>query len=271
MTGAIATTSWRATALGTALTAAMTGAAWLWWRAALSDTYAAWSASGPVPVVDGMTVLVQLAAASGWTVLTLLVAMGTAAVLPVGVTPDRSVDLTRPSRARSIALRVAAALLAATLTGPTAAPASAALSHASVVPAERSGIEEPACPAETPDAAGGADTPGATGGAKTPEVASRAEIPMPGWLPAPPPAAPAAQVALVSRGTPEDPMVTVRRGDTLWSIAAEHLPGSPTVEQVAESWPRWHAANREVIGPDPHLILPGQQLRPPAPTPEELP
>jgi nucleoid-associated protein YgaU len=58
--------------------------------------------------------------------------------------------------------------------------------------------------------------------------------------------------------------VVVRRGDTLWGIAARHLGGRATPEAVAAEWPRWYAANRAVVGPDPHLILPGQRLRPPA-------
>ena len=33
--------------------------------------------------------------------------------------------------------------------------------------------------------------------------------------------------------------------------------------RVAAEWPRWHAANRSTIGPDPNLILPGQRLRVP--------
>jgi nucleoid-associated protein YgaU len=38
-----------------------------------------------------------------------------------------------------------------------------------------------------------------------------------------------------------------------------------SVADIAGSWPRWHAANRSTIGPDPDLILPGQLLRPPSP------
>jgi len=60
-------------------------------------------------------------------------------------------------------------------------------------------------------------------------------------------------------------LVTVRRGDTLWSIARRHLGAEATDVQVAHEWPRWHAANRAVVGDDPDRILPGQQLRPPDP------
>jgi nucleoid-associated protein YgaU len=55
----------------------------------------------------------------------------------------------------------------------------------------------------------------------------------------------------------------VRRGDTLWDIATRHLGPGVDNARVAAEWPRWHAANRSTIGPDPNLILPGQRLRVP--------
>ncbi len=57
--------------------------------------------------------------------------------------------------------------------------------------------------------------------------------------------------------------VTVRRGDSLWSIAERHLGAAATDVQVARAWPQWYAANRAVIGDDPDLIHPGTQLVPP--------
>ncbi len=59
--------------------------------------------------------------------------------------------------------------------------------------------------------------------------------------------------------------VVVRPGDTLWAIAAGRLGPGAGDSAVASEWPRWYAANRAVIGPDPDLILPGQRLTPPAP------
>lgn len=58
--------------------------------------------------------------------------------------------------------------------------------------------------------------------------------------------------------------VVVRPGDSLWSIAAQELGADASAEAVAARWPQWYAANRDVIGPDPDLILPGQVLRTPA-------
>jgi hypothetical protein len=59
--------------------------------------------------------------------------------------------------------------------------------------------------------------------------------------------------------------VVVLRGDTLWSIAARHLGPGATAAEITAEWHRWLAANRDVIGADPNLILPGQELLPPAP------
>lgn len=95
-----------------------------------------------------------------------------------------------------------------------------------------------------------------------------------------PPVAPGAQpspggpAGLPRAGRPEaaraaaPTSVVVRPGDTLWDLAEQALAQDdrpPTARQVAQSWPRWWAANREVIGPDPDLLHPGTRLSPPAP------
>ncbi len=54
--------------------------------------------------------------------------------------------------------------------------------------------------------------------------------------------------------------VVVHRGDTLWDIVGRALGPDATDLEVAREWPRWYAANRDVIGDDPDLILPGQVL-----------
>ena len=58
----------------------------------------------------------------------------------------------------------------------------------------------------------------------------------------------------------------VQPGESLWSIAAAELGPAATDEAVATRWPQWYAANRQLIGPDPDPIQPGQVLRIPAPT-----
>lgn len=64
-------------------------------------------------------------------------------------------------------------------------------------------------------------------------------------------------------GTSVEEHVVVRRGDTLWDIAARHLPSGATSAEIALEWPRWYAANRTVVGADPDLIQPGTRLVPP--------
>ncbi|MFK5689656.1 LysM peptidoglycan-binding domain-containing protein [Ornithinimicrobium sp. LYQ92] len=118
--------------------------------------------------------------------------------------------------------------------------------------------------------------PTATGSAVTPQgvtpSADDADLPVPGWTPTPPPPVvtppdpgTVALVAAAPRAAPEssDPVV-VHRGDTLWSIAARHLGADATTTDVATEWPRWYAANRDLIGDDPDLIRPGQELVVPA-------
>lgn len=55
----------------------------------------------------------------------------------------------------------------------------------------------------------------------------------------------------------------VRPGDSLWSIA-EAAPGGGDGD-IEERWRAIWAANRDVIGDDPDVILPGQRLRLPEP------
>ncbi len=62
---------------------------------------------------------------------------------------------------------------------------------------------------------------------------------------------------------PNDGTVTVTPGDSLWSIVSEHLGPYATDVEVATEWPRWYAANKQTIGPDPGLLLPGQVLTTP--------
>lgn len=95
-----------------------------------------------------------------------------------------------------------------------------------------------------------------------------AVAPSPGWRPDRP-----TRMADPSRTTLLSPAprigsatldtVVVRRGDTLWSIAARALGPEATDAEIAHEWPRWYAANRDVIGDDPDLLQPGQSLVPP--------
>jgi len=54
--------------------------------------------------------------------------------------------------------------------------------------------------------------------------------------------------------------VTVRSGDSLWSITAAALGPFATDADIAREWPRLYAGNRDVIGANPHFLRPGQVL-----------
>jgi len=62
----------------------------------------------------------------------------------------------------------------------------------------------------------------------------------------------------------EQPPVVVRRGDTLWAIARVRLDAGTDLAATAQEVDRWYVVNRDVIGADPDLIHPGQQLVPPS-------
>lgn len=107
---------------------------------------------------------------------------------------------------------------------------------------------------------------GPTPSAPTPPGGRTSRIPAPGWTPHRPPPRPSPDAHLLTgrtHGVGADRSVVVGRGDTLWSIAAARLDAGATDEEIAQAWPHWYAANREVIGPDPHDLLPGTRLTPP--------
>lgn len=54
--------------------------------------------------------------------------------------------------------------------------------------------------------------------------------------------------------------VVVTAGDTLWSIAAKHLPPDSAPHTIERRWRRIWRDNRSVIGDNPDLIHPGQRL-----------
>ncbi len=94
----------------------------------------------------------------------------------------------------------------------------------------------------------------------------RTAPPAPGWTPSRPPVRSQPSTALLSTAPAPDEQAgtVVRRGDTLWGIVRAHLGPDATDAEVAAEWPRWHEANRAVIGADPDRLLPGQVLHAPA-------
>lgn len=99
--------------------------------------------------------------------------------------------------------------------------------------------------------------PNADGTAR-PGTAEAAEPVSPLWRPTPPQPAPGS--LLTGSPRPEEREVVVAAGDTLWSLAAAHLGPYATDAETADLWPRLYELNRDVIGPDPGLIHPGQVL-----------
>ena len=63
----------------------------------------------------------------------------------------------------------------------------------------------------------------------------------------------------VRRGDRLPTLHRVARGESLWTIAEEAL-GTQDPVRVARYWHRIHRTNRAVIGADPNLLQPGQQL-----------
>lgn len=116
-----------------------------------------------------------------------------------------------------------------------------------------------------PGAAPGTDQPGAPSSAPpAPEPAGPPAAPHSEPRPTSAGRAAATSVGITTASTaPEPELYVVQPGDSLWSITAEHLGGTPSNAQISAAWPRWHAANRAVIGADPNLIHPGQELTAP--------
>lgn len=244
----------RAALLGVALTlAGTTGTV-----ALAGATARAWPGTGVVDVDAALATVALAGAAAVAAWLSVVLALATAEMVrarPHG--PHQG-----PARARALPrpVRLTCAVLVA-VSGSTAWPALATPS--AVVPTHTvSTVETAPRPADRPDGAGTAPS-GLASPPVRPDDGGRA-VPQPGWTPTAPSPRPTAPdgVALVST-VPHERLpgeVVVRRGDTLWDIAARHLGPGTSAAEIAEEWPRWYAANADVIGSDPDLIHPGMQL-----------
>lgn len=256
---------------------AATGAAGLgWWltaaAAALLD-----AARSPVPLSPEDAVAL-LAACLGLLLL-LWLALGVLAtvlsLLPgrVGAAARRIANRVAPALSR----RLAAVIVGASL-GGALAPGTALARDGRIVPSAV--VTTAASPNFAPEAPAAAAFPAATGGPgwgpaaePVPDrvtaptgVAARSAAPAPGWVPDRPLVRRQPSPRLVATSPPreERPGVVVRRGDTLWAIARQHLGPGATDAEVAQEWPRWHRANQAVIGPDPGRLLPGMVLQAPS-------
>lgn len=212
--------------------------------ALVADHWGGWESQ---QVSEGLGLLATGAAAviSGW--ISVVLAAATISLVHPGIALGVPCPVRVARGAHPVTRRVAAGLLVLGSVGvaPSVASASA------TVGAPVSAVErwEP--------------TPGVAAGVGLQQDPADRMLPQPGWTPTltERPAAPSTDVALVST-PPSEPLdrVVVHRGDTLWGLAAQHLGDHATDRDVAEEWPRWYAANRDVIGDDPDLLRPGQQL-----------
>ncbi|WP_270409922.1 hypothetical protein [Brachybacterium paraconglomeratum] len=136
---------------------------------------------------------------------------------------------------------------------------------------------------ETPDGAG---APDASEASDTPAAPAQDSPETPSAAGSPSPATGSAQPSEGgdgAGGTDEDAgdagddgsappprTVVVQKGDTLWSLTDDVLgPGPDDPALLAEAWPLLHQENRDVIGEDPDLLVPGQVLTVPAALDEE--
>ncbi len=222
--------------------------------AATRSAWAAIRASGPARPEDaigmltgccGLAIGLWLAIATLSTLLATLRPRGVLGALATAI----SRRLAPRSLRRAVTLAVGITLLGAPLSATAAPHRGAGTAGGSLAV---SGIA--AGPADAPAAgAAGASGAGLTGVSGAATAGGGLD---PSWAAVPVPPS-------RSRGEPVGAVV-VRRGDTLWDLAARHLGSGAGTAEIAAEWPRWYAANRSVIGPDPDQLVPGQHLRPPA-------
>lgn len=243
---------------GAGLLVAMVLASWLW--DVVSRTIAAWAAGQPARADEVLAALTAAGALTcvAWLALGLVLGLLERVPGSLGTAATAVADVVTPRVLRRTAAFVLGVGVAAGLApgASVAAPANPV-----VITAVAAAVAEPDAVADRefltqPDAV---ETP-------LPDPGFHS-LPDPRWVPAAPTVRPQADVSVLSRAPAADAAspaeVVVQRGDTLWSITARHLGPGASDAQIAEAWPAWHAANRDVVGDDPDLILPGQVLQAP--------
>lgn len=163
----------------------------------------------------------------------------------------------------------------ATTTTPVPAPTATPTAALTIDPGWSAGTPAPATSTVSPTGGAATASPGAspsTASATSTASPTRAApsttttSPFSPKEPATPKPAAPAKAAESPRGTTAKSIV-VQRGDSLWDIASRHLGEGATHADVAREWPRWYEQNRAVVGSDPDLIHPGQQLTAPVAPP----
>ena len=216
----------------------------------LSTALEAWTAvaaAGPAGPADGILLITGL----GGALLSLWVGLGMAlsalSALPgaLGQLCRRLAGRVAPAAVRKVVAFILGTTLTAALVPGTAV---AGISHEAlrgsvVTSAQQAGHTTSGLAVAAPDASFRFVS------GRQPVHDATDAAPPPGWSP--------------DRTELRQESVVVLRGDTLWSIAAHHLGPAASAADINAEWHRWLAVNREVIGDDANLILPGQLLRPP--------
>ncbi|PZR51539.1 hypothetical protein DNL40_15975 [Xylanimonas oleitrophica] len=192
---------------------------------------------------------------------------GTAAVPPPGQqhpaeartvgasTPTDGQEGTRPRPDAPTPASVPGGAAATTATGTTSigttSTTGSAVAGTTAVSSPPAGTSSSSPPATEPNPSGTAGAPAPATGTASPVSTSPGE-------------STGTDARTSTREVGPDGTLVVLRGDTLWDIAARALGGTPTDAQILAETVRWHDVNRDVIGADPDVILPGQVLRAPA-------
>lgn len=238
-------------------TVSIAGAAAAWSLVGvLRDTYDLVGAAGPTSVEE-LVIAGSAAAALAlllWVALGLLASVAAMTPGPLGALSRSVRDTIAPETVR----RSAAVLLGVAVMS-SCGPTSAVASHGAAQHETRSAAQA-GSPAPTPVWGESAELV-----PSGPPEPAAPMAPAPDWTPQPTRALPSVTLTAPRAQVSAPSEVTVRRGDTLWDLAAAYLAPEATDAEVAAEWQRWYAANRDVIGADPDRILPGQVLRIPMP------
>ncbi|MGB3257173.1 MAG: hypothetical protein WBG89_11110 [Ornithinimicrobium sp.] len=249
-----------AAVLGATLAAGGTfGAGFLLWWSVSGLTSAA---GGQLPVAEGLVLLIGLAAGLVMACGASMAGAGALALLISASGGSGTSALPTPR----LAARAAAVLLVLVMGSPVASAETSTRGYNRSADMGASAVSALARPGEAvpPVTAQRGPDDRDTGGVRVGTNSAGSPgpplpVPLPGWQ------STRAEVAVAQRAPEESAAVVVRRGDTLWAIAAADLAPGASEAQIAAHWPRWYEANRLTIGPDPDLILPGHILQPPTP------
>lgn len=238
---------------------AATGAAW-WLGRTATDLAAAMT----------LDALVTAAVLAGGCVAAAVLALTTAAALAQGVTGRR------PRAADSLPLplkRFLVGTVAAAVAAGAAIPASAdeaypgwaptvptASPTATAGPVPEPTTAPPHAPSPTPGPASPSPAPSPPSPPSGPSEPPTIELHGESWAPALPDSGGSGAGAEGEEAAQGGAIHVVARGESLWTITRAALAAGASDAEIADAWPLVYEANRNVIGADPGLIHPGQQL-----------